>query len=78
MPTNIPDDGFYYLQTVKWANLHGIPHDVIKYGFQYGQFSTWHIIQSAFNHSYLFGNRLNNINGFMLIIYTLFFLKQFL
>ena len=56
MPTNIPDDGFYYLQTIKWANEVGIPKGVARFGIQYGQFSTWHIIQSIFNLSSFFVN----------------------
>ncbi len=76
-PTNIPDDGFYYLQTIKWSNAVGIPLGVAKYGIQYGQFSTWHIIQSIFNFSFFKGNQLNNINGWILIIYTFYFLFNF-
>ena len=71
MPTNIPDDGFYYLQTIKWANEVGIPKGVARFGIQYGQFSTWHIIQAIFNLSYFFGNQFNVLNGWMMSIFIL-------
>lgn len=76
MPTNIPDDGYYYLQTVKWVNNFGIQTDVVKYGFQYGQFSSWHIFQAIFNFSSIFVNRLNNINGWILIVFVIFILQK--
>jgi hypothetical protein len=76
MPTNIPDDGFYYLQTIKWANKVGIPLGVARFGFQYGQFSSWHILQAAFNLSYFFGNHFNNINGWLTIMITLWALHD--
>ena len=68
MPTNIPDNGFYYLQTVKWANEIGIPFGVARFGFQYGQFSSWHILQAVFNLSYFFGNQFNVLNGWLIIM----------
>ena len=71
MPTNIPDDGFYYLQTIKWANEVGIPKGVARFGIQYGQFSTWHIIQAIFNLSNFFGNRFNILNGWILSVFIL-------
>lgn len=77
MPTNIPDDGLYYLQTVKWANNYGIPSGVMQYGLQYGQFSSWHIFQATFNFSSFFGNRLNNANGWILVLFVAFLLQKF-
>ena len=71
MPTNIPDDGFYYLQTIKWANEEGIPLGVARFGFQYWQFSSWHVLQAVFNLSYFFGNQFNVLNGWIMIMFIL-------
>ena len=57
-PTNIPDDGLYYLQTVKWANEVGIEPLVIRFGYQYGQFTAWHITQALFNFGEFFATGL--------------------
>ncbi len=77
MPTNIPDQGHYYLQTIKWAGNYGIPSNVVQFGMQYGQFSSWHILQAVFNFSAILGNRLNAVNGWLLVMFIVFIVEKY-
>lgn len=72
----ILDNESYYVQTIKWLNEYGIVKGLANLNVAYGQTSPWHILQSGFNFSF-WTERLNDINGFLLLCCSFFFLSEF-
>ncbi len=65
------DNESYYIQTIKWINEYGFVKGVANLHFFLAQTSGWHITQSAFNFSFLYGS-FNDISGFCLLLGNIF------
>ena len=79
-PPFIIDNESYYIQTIKWLNEYGFVKGLINLHLFLGQTSGWHILQSAFNFSFIYSS-LNDISGFCLLMgnfYALGRLNQYL
>lgn len=63
----MPDNESYYIQTIKWLNEYGLVKGLANLHLFLGQTSGWHILQSAYNFSFL-TDSLNDINGFLLVV----------
>ena len=69
------DNESYYIQTIKWINEFGFVKGLANLHIFFGQNSGWHIVQSAFNFSFLYEN-LNDLSGFCLLLGNLFALLK--
>lgn len=69
------DNESYYVQTIQWLNEHGLVKGVANLHPFFGQYSGWHILQSAFNFSFI-GQFFNDLNGLFLVVYILFSLYR--
>jgi len=69
--SNFIDNETYYIQTIKWLNEYGFVKGLANLHIFFGQTSGWHIVQSAFNFSFLQQN-FNNLNGICLILANIF------
>ena len=65
------DNESYYVQTIQWLNEYGLVKGVANLHPFFGQYSGWHILQSALNFSFI-GDFFNDLNGLFLVIYCLF------
>jgi hypothetical protein len=70
----ILDNETYYIQTIRWINEHGFVKGLANFNIAFAQSSGWHILQAGFNASFV-TNRLNDINGLLLITFTLWSLS---
>ncbi|WP_104733846.1 LIC_10190 family membrane protein [Hanstruepera ponticola] len=66
-PPFIIDNESYYIQTIKWLNEYGFVKGLVNLHLFLGQTSGWHILQSAFNFSFIY-DRFNDLSGFMLLL----------
>ncbi|MBA5629556.1 hypothetical protein HU137_07205 [Moheibacter sp. BDHS18] len=71
----IVDNETYYIQTIKWLNEFGLVKGLANLHFFFGQMSGWHLLQSGFNFGFI-SNSLNDLNGFMMLIFTFFSLHH--
>ena len=67
----IIDNESYYIQTIKWLNEYGFVKGLANLHLFLGQASGWHITQSVYSFSFLYG-RLNDLNGFCLLLGNFF------
>jgi len=67
----LPDNESYYIQTIKWLNEFGLVRGIANLHFFFAQVSGWHILQSAFSFSFLYG-RFNDLSGFCLLLGNVF------
>lgn len=67
----LPDNESYYIQTVKWLNEYGLVKGIANLHFFFAQVSGWHILQSTFSFSFLYG-RFNDLSGFCLLLGNVF------
>ncbi|RAR75543.1 LIC_10190 family membrane protein [Flavobacterium aciduliphilum] len=74
-PPYIIDNESYYIQTIKWLNEYGLVKGLANVHIFFGQTSGWHILQSAFNFSFLYKN-FNDLSGFFLLLATAFSFKK--
>ncbi|WP_304036893.1 LIC_10190 family membrane protein [Mesonia mobilis] len=65
------DNESYYLQTIKWLNEYGFVKGLANLHLFFAQNSGWHILQSAFNFSFLH-DRLNDISAFLFLMVNFF------
>jgi hypothetical protein len=72
----ILDNESYYIQTIKWLNEYGFVKGLANLNIAFGQTSGWHILQAGFNFSFI-SNRFNDLNGFLLVICSFYFLTLF-
>ena len=72
----IIDNETYYIQTIKWLNEYGFVKGLVNLHLFLGQTSGWHITQSVFNFSFLYGN-FNDLSGFCLMLGMLFSITKF-
>ena len=66
-PPFIIDNESYYIQTIKWLNEYGFVKGLVNLHLFLGQTSGWHILQSAFNFSFIYEN-FNDLSGFCLLL----------
>jgi hypothetical protein len=79
-PPFLIDNESYYIQTIKWLNEYGFVNGLVNLHIFLGQTSGWHILQSAFNFSFLY-DRFNDISGLALLlgnVYALIKLNTFI
>src|SRR6478609_459942 len=67
----IIDNESYYIQTIKWINEYGFVKGLANLHFFLAQTSGWHILQSAYNFSFLY-DKFNDISGFCLLLGNIF------
>lgn len=67
----ILDNESYYIQTIKWINEYGFVKGLANLHFFLAQASGWHILQSAYNFSFLY-DKFNDISGFCLLLGNVF------
>lgn len=66
-PPFIIDNESYYIQTIKWLNEYGYVKGLVNLHLFLGQTSGWHVLQSAFNFSFIY-DRFNDMSGLALIL----------
>ncbi len=71
----ILDNESYYIQTISWLNQYGLVKGLANLHIFLGQTSGWHITQSVYSFSFLY-DRLNDLNGYLLILSQFYFFKQ--
>jgi Ca2+/Na+ antiporter len=72
----VVDNESYYIQTIKWLNEYGFVKGLGNLHLFLAQNSGWHTLQAGLNLSFL-TDRINDLNGFLLIICTFFYLSEF-
>jgi hypothetical protein len=72
----IIDNESYYLQTIKWINEYGFVKGLGNLHIYFGQTSPFHILQAGFNFNFL-TDRMNDINGFLLLLSSVYFITEF-
>jgi hypothetical protein len=72
----IIDNESYYLQTIKWINEYGFVKGLGNLHIYLGQTSPFHVLQAGFNFNFL-TDRINNINGFLLLLSSVYFITEF-
>lgn len=65
------DNESYYIQTIKWINEYGLVKGVSNLHLFLAQCSGWHIAQSAFSFSFVYGS-FNDLSGFCLLLGNFF------
>lgn len=74
-PPFIIDNESYYIQTIKWLNNYGYVKGLVNLHLFLGQTSGWHVLQSAFNFSFIY-DRFNDLSGFILLLGNYYALTQ--
>jgi hypothetical protein len=69
------DNESYYIQTIKWLNNYGFVKGLANLHPFFAQNSSWHVLQAGLNFSFI-TNRINDINSFLFIITTLYFVTE--
>jgi len=69
------DNESYYIQTIKWINEYGFVKGLVNLHPFLGQTSGWHILQAAFNFSFIY-DKFNDLNGIALIFANFFSLVK--
>ena len=70
------DNESYYVQTIKWINQYGLVKGLANLHVFFGQTSPLHILQAGFNFNFI-TDRFNDINGFILMVGSNFFITEF-
>ena len=65
------DNESYYLQTIKWLNEYGFVKGLANLHLFLAQNSGWHVLQSAFNFSFLYEN-FNDLSAYIFCLVSLF------
>ena len=68
------DNESCYIQTIKWINEFGFVKGLANLHIFLEQTSPFHVLQAGFNFSFL-TNNLNDLNGLILVILCLYFIK---
>jgi len=71
----ITDNESYYIQTIKWLNQYGFVKGLANLHLFFAQSSAWHVLQAATNFSFM-TNKINDINGFVFILCTLYCITE--
>ena len=69
------DNESYYIQTIKWINEYGFVKGLANLHIFLGQTSGWHVTQSVFSFSFLYGS-FNDLSGFCLLLANVFALNR--
>ena len=69
------DNESYYVQSIKWLNGYGFVKGIANLHVFFAQNSCWHVLQAGTNFSFI-TNRINDINGFLFIICTAYFITE--
>lgn len=69
------DNESYYVQTIKWLNNYGFVKGLANLHPFFAQNSSWHVLQAGLNFSFI-TNRINDINGFLLVLCTAYFATE--
>lgn len=69
------DNESYYVQTIKWLNNYGFVKGLANLHPFFAQNSSWHVLQAGLNFSFT-TNRINDINGFLLVLCTAYFATE--
>jgi hypothetical protein len=69
------DNESYYMQTIKWLNEYGFVKGLGNLHIFLAQTSAWHVLQAGLNFSF-FTDRINDINGFVFMICTLYYFTE--
>lgn len=72
---SLADNESYYVQTIKWLNEYGLVKGLANLHPFFGQSSGWHLLQAGLNFKFFVSN-LNDLNGFLIIIISLFSFKR--
>ncbi|QAA81057.1 hypothetical protein EI546_04645 [Aequorivita sp. H23M31] len=72
----IIDNESYYLQTIKWFNEYGFVKGLGNLHIYLAQGSPWQVLQAGLNFSF-FTDVINDINGFVFIVCTFFYLNEY-
>ncbi len=72
----IIDNESYYLQTIKWFNEFGFVKGLGNLHIFFAQSSPFHVLQAGFNFNF-FTNRINDLNGLILVVSSGFFISEF-
>ncbi|MFA7446496.1 MAG: hypothetical protein WCY89_11150 [Flavobacteriaceae bacterium] len=72
----VVDNESYYIQTIKWLNEYGFVKGLGNLHLFLAQNSGWHTLQAGLNLSFL-TDRINDLNGFLLIVCAFFYLSEF-
>lgn len=72
---SLVDNDTYYVQTIKWINEYGLVKGIGNLHLFFGQQSPWHILQAALNLSFT-GHTFNDLNGFLLLIFSWYVLSN--
>ena len=72
----IIDNESYYLQTIKWVNEYGFVKGLGNLHIFLAQNSPFHVLQAGFNFNFL-TDRINDLNGFILVLSSGFFITEF-
>lgn len=72
----IIDNESYYIQTIKWLNEYGFVKGLANLHLFLAQNSGWHTLQAGLNFSFI-SDRINDINGFIFLICSFFYLSEF-
>lgn len=70
------DNESYYIQTIKWINEYGIIKGLANLHIFLAQTSPFHVLQAGFNFNFI-SDRINDINGLLLIMSSFFYLTIF-
>lgn len=79
-PPFVIDNESYYIQTIKWLNEFGFVNGLVNLHVFLGQTSGWHIVQSAFNFSFMY-SRFNDLSALALVlgnVYAIFRLHDYI
>jgi hypothetical protein len=72
----LTDNESYYIQTIKWINEYGFIKGLANLHIFFAQTSPFHVLQAGFNFNFI-SNHINDLNGFILIISSFFYLTVF-
>jgi hypothetical protein len=72
----LTDNESYYIQTIKWVNEYGFIKGLANLHIFFAQTSPFHVLQAGLNFNFI-SNRINDLNGFILIISSFFYLTIF-
>lgn len=72
---SLVDNDTYYVQTIKWINEYGLVKGIANLHLFFGQQSPWHILQAGLNLNFT-GHTFNDLNGFLLLIFSWYVLSN--
>jgi hypothetical protein len=71
------DEGLYYSQFIRWTQTYAVVPGLANLHDRFGFNSSWHVLAALFNFSTLAGQDVNQINGVLYLLTTLYLLGGF-